>query len=92
MDTNILNTILKLWHPYMPFVTETIWQEVYGADKMLMIETWPKVPLLPRGGSGGVADDFGLLSLPEEMWRSHLELPPSKAVQPAVVGRQAGGH
>ncbi len=37
----ILNTILKLWHPYMPFVTETIWQEVYGEDKVLMIEKWP---------------------------------------------------
>jgi len=39
----ILNTILKLWHPYMPFVTETIWQEVYGVDKMLMIEPWVEV-------------------------------------------------
>lgn len=38
----ILNTILKLWHPYMPFVTETIWQEVYGAEHMLMVEQWPK--------------------------------------------------
>jgi valyl-tRNA synthetase len=37
----ILNTILKLWHPYMPFVTETIWQEVYGAEHMLMVEQWP---------------------------------------------------
>ncbi len=37
----ILNTILKLWHPYMPFVTETIWQEVYGADKILMVSQWP---------------------------------------------------
>lgn len=36
----VLNVILKLWHPYMPFVTETIWQEVYGVDKMLMIESW----------------------------------------------------
>ena len=37
----ILNTILKLWHPFMPFVTETIWQEIYGADKVLMVEKWP---------------------------------------------------
>lgn len=37
----ILNTILKLWHPYMPFVTETIWKEVYGADQILMIAEWP---------------------------------------------------
>jgi NAD(P)H-nitrite reductase large subunit len=24
-----------------------------------------------------VADDFGLISLPEEIWRSHLEMPPA---------------
>ncbi len=36
----ILNTILKLWHPFMPFVTETIWREVYG-DSILMVEDWP---------------------------------------------------
>jgi len=37
----ILNTMLKLWHPFMPFVTETIWQEVYGNDKLVMVEKWP---------------------------------------------------
>lgn len=37
----ILNTILKLWHPYMPFVTETIWQEMYGTEAVLMVERWP---------------------------------------------------
>lgn len=37
----ILNTVLKLWHPYLPFVTEAIWQEVYGEDAMLMVEKWP---------------------------------------------------
>ena len=38
----ILNTILKLWHPFMPFVTEAIWQEVYGEKNMLMVEKWPE--------------------------------------------------
>ncbi|MBU1613144.1 class I tRNA ligase family protein, partial [Patescibacteria group bacterium] len=37
----ILNTILKLWHPYMPFVTEAIWQEVYGKSSFLMVQRWP---------------------------------------------------
>ncbi len=37
----ILNTVLKLWHPFMPFVTEAIWREVYGQEKMLMVEKWP---------------------------------------------------
>lgn len=38
----ILNAVLKLWHPYMPFVTETIWQQVYGEDEMLMVAPWPR--------------------------------------------------
>jgi valyl-tRNA synthetase len=37
----ILNIVLKLWHPYMPFVTETIWQEVYGQENILLIARWP---------------------------------------------------
>jgi valyl-tRNA synthetase len=46
----ILNTILKLWHPFIPFVTETIWHEVYGQEKMLMIETWPDInPTFSKG-------------------------------------------
>ncbi len=38
----ILNTALKLWHPFMPFVTESIWQEVYGDNQMLMVQSWPE--------------------------------------------------
>jgi valyl-tRNA synthetase len=37
----VLNTVLKLWHPFMPFVTEVIWSETYGEDQMLMVEKWP---------------------------------------------------
>lgn len=47
----ILNTILKLWHPFMPFVTEAIWQEVYGKDRMLMIERWPSSRQKPEAKS-----------------------------------------
>ena len=43
--TECLVTSLKLLHPFMPFVTETIWQELPShmrdAD-MLMIAKWPK--------------------------------------------------
>ena len=38
---HILNTILKLWHPFTPFVTEAIWQEVYGVENSIMISKWP---------------------------------------------------
>lgn len=35
----ILSDLLKLWHPFTPFVTEKIWSEFN--DSMLMIEKWP---------------------------------------------------
>ncbi len=40
----ILKTTLKMLHPFMPFITEEIWDaiEKSGNKKLLMIETWPK--------------------------------------------------
>jgi len=35
-----LNKILKILHPFMPFVTEEIWQTM-GKDKLLIVEKWP---------------------------------------------------
>ena len=36
-----LNLILKVLHPFMPFVTEEIWQTM-SKSKLLMVERWPK--------------------------------------------------
>jgi len=37
----VFGEILKLLHPYMPFVTEALWRQLgYGKD-LLMIEIWP---------------------------------------------------
>lgn len=40
-----LTTSLKMLHPYMPFITETIWQQlpsnIKGDEKMLIVAKWP---------------------------------------------------
>jgi len=42
----LLLTILKLLHPFMPFITEHIWEILKEKDlvksEMLMVENWPK--------------------------------------------------
>ncbi len=36
----VLKTVITLWHPFMPFVTEYIWKSA-GAEGMLMVHPWP---------------------------------------------------
>lgn len=37
----IFENSIKLLHPFMPFITEEIWQNIYKGQKVLMIEEWP---------------------------------------------------
>ena len=39
---HVLATSLKLLHPFMPFITEEIYQKLPRHGKSLMIESWPK--------------------------------------------------
>lgn len=38
-----LDTILKLAHPFAPFVTEAIYQQVFEGDDLLITAPWPQV-------------------------------------------------
>ena len=37
----ILERLLILWHPFIPFVTEAIWEN-FEADDLLMVQSWPR--------------------------------------------------
>jgi len=43
LNKEILSTVLKLWHPFMPFVTEVIWKETQSISSLLLVSTWPQV-------------------------------------------------
>ncbi|HUB93173.1 MAG TPA: valine--tRNA ligase [Verrucomicrobiae bacterium] len=51
----VLESVLKLMHPFAPFVTETIWQTLYSnADSLLITSDWPK----PHSSSKTKAAEF----------------------------------
>lgn len=53
----VLDTSLKLAHPFAPFVTETIWQTLPWHSSLLIKEAWPEI--LPFGNIS--AAEFGQL-------------------------------
>ena len=55
-----LETGVRLLHPFMPFLTEAIWQHLPGLTapiRTLMLARWPE----PAGSAEGAERDFGLL-------------------------------
>jgi valyl-tRNA synthetase len=43
----ILIELLKLLHPFMPFITEEIWQSIPETTDLLMIARWPIIEVRP---------------------------------------------
>jgi len=39
----VLQKALKLLHPFMPFITEEIWQQLPGNDSSIMVASYPEV-------------------------------------------------
>ena len=46
-----LERALRLLHPFMPFVTEALWQELPHAGESVMIAPWPEAGDTRSGGA-----------------------------------------
>ncbi len=82
-----LNTILKLWHPFMPFVTEAIWSEVYGEGSPLLVAAWPKAVDLKQDEA--VLNDVTLIRdciVAIRTARADNKIEPSKKIKVSIAG------
>ncbi|MFA6410115.1 MAG: valine--tRNA ligase [Candidatus Buchananbacteria bacterium] len=80
----VLQTLLKLWHPFTPFVTEEIGRQA-GFKNLMIIEPWPKA----QGKLDKKAvKDFELI---EEIisairnLRAESKIPPAKKINAIIV-------
>ena len=81
----VLDQLLRLLHPVMPFVTEELWTALTGEDSV-MVAAWPTFAFTDRGGRGGdLLDDAAGDRDPP------VPLGSGAAAGPAG-GRPAGGH
>ncbi|MDP8237084.1 MAG: valine--tRNA ligase [Candidatus Erginobacter occultus] len=81
----VLTASLKLLHPFMPFITERIWQ-LLGREEMLIDSPWPvPEPDLFFPGVRRPAELKQELISAARMLRKEYELPPGKKVSFVVV-------
>lgn len=82
----VLRTIMKLFHPYAPFITEEIWQQVKLADEPDLI-----VADFPAADERFVSTDVDEMEFIQQIItqirtiRSEMNVPPSKEI--TIIGR-----
>ncbi|MEG2857777.1 MAG: class I tRNA ligase family protein, partial [Clostridia bacterium] len=82
----ILSNTLKLLHPFMPFITEEIWQTLPHDGDSIMVSEWPK-----SSKSLNFAEDCARMELLMDAirgvrnTRAEMNVPPSKKAKLIVV-------
>jgi valyl-tRNA synthetase len=86
------DTALKLLHPFMPFVTEELWQSLWHDGVSLMVAPWPT----PSGGYDEATAERHARSQEAvrtlRNLRAELGLPPSQRVAAVLTGDEAAAR
>ncbi|HEY4993659.1 MAG TPA: valine--tRNA ligase [Nakamurella sp.] len=87
----VLDGLLRLLHPFMPFVTETLWTSVTGGESVVIAD-WPT----PSGRvkdetAAGWLADIDRLATEIRRFRADQGLPPGKRVPAVLVTGNATG-
>jgi valyl-tRNA synthetase len=83
----VLRELLKLMHPFMPFVTEELWGEFRFGAGLLVLESWPDLSRLPDDAAAG-GEMSWVVRLIETVRRVRAELnvPPGARVRLGMRG------
>ncbi len=86
----VLDGLLRLLHPFVPFVTDTLWTSLTGAES-LVIADWPA----PSGGTAqrSAADwvrDVQTLITEIRRARADQKVPPNRSLPARITGPAAG--
>jgi valyl-tRNA synthetase len=87
----VLDTVLRLLHPFVPFVTETLWTSLTGGES-LVISEWPVADPSLRSADAE-AEIVSLQAVVTEVrrFRSDQGLRPGQRVPARVVGLDRAG-
>lgn len=88
---HVLDQSLRLLHPYMPFLTEEIWQRLPGAEGSIMLAAFPQFD--PRRVDEEAERDMeqlmAVITALRNM-RAEMNVPPTQAIPLAILGAPDG--
>ncbi len=83
---HVLTQILKLLHPFMPFITEEIWQALPHEGDFLMLQSWPAYDAALNFPEEERAMELVMDAIKAiRARRSEMNVPPSKKAELTVV-------
>jgi valine--tRNA ligase len=82
----VLDQILRLMHPFMPFITEEIWQAIPHEGEALIVAAWPKF----REDLSFQAEEDGMESIMQAIRavrnrRAEMNVPPARRTTLYIV-------
>ncbi|HEY8062480.1 MAG TPA: valine--tRNA ligase, partial [Gemmatimonadales bacterium] len=89
---HVFDVALRLLHPIMPFITETLWQRLpnSGADNSISVARWP-APIDSRHDADAITDFSALQAIVGAVrgLRAEYAVAPGQAVNVTVAGASA---
>ncbi len=81
----VLEKTLRVLHPFMPFITEEVWQKVPHQKESIMIQPWPHVQeqIIDKKLELRMEELFGVIKSIRNL-RSQIELKPDRKVPVSV--------
>lgn len=81
----VFENILKILHPFMPFVTEALWQAIPNQKEPLIISSWPKTSLPSYSNVIKRFENFQALTRSIRNVRAEYSVEPVKRISATIV-------
>ena len=84
----VFKDVLKLLHPFMPFITEELWSELPDAEKSIVVAPFPRQKKDQYDEEVEKAMDFLIPIITAiRNLRSEMNIPPSKTIDVTLVAK-----
>ncbi|XP_062165988.1 valine--tRNA ligase, chloroplastic/mitochondrial 2 isoform X2 [Alnus glutinosa] len=84
----VFENILKLLHPFMPFVTEELWQALPQRKEAIMVSPWPQTSLPRHANSIKKFENLQALTRAIRNARAEYSVEPAKRISASVVASE----